>query len=187
MKLRKKTSSSWGGKEVWCFTFTEKWTMISVCNGTLSADIFLSRQLIPVGHLLDFNIAFFDLNGAYTRFGQIQREQYMRPSYSIFCLDSLLFKFVRLSYETVQSRRQWLSVIDQWLINVYHLPSISAVDHLSHCPRGHRLIKIFVADVVGDFLETGWKQVFNRFSKTLYDKCKLDHRNKVISWSFLYI
>lgn len=86
------------------------------CFANLSGD----KITLSLAQILHFNLTTADVQVVYTQSEPIKEELFV-PSLCVFSKRSTVWKFLSLPYGKVEAGRQWFSVIEEILLNMYEL------------------------------------------------------------------
>lgn len=126
----------------------------SVRRDSSSADLAVIRLVVSIGVLLGFCFGTADVKGAYMQSGPAKRDIFMRPPKEYRSRGNI-WKLLRLPYGIVEAGRQWLCVIEDWMMNVYFMERVHGIDQLLVLKLPDGSIGLMVAKVVDDFFLAG--------------------------------
>lgn len=155
-----------------------------VRRDSASADLSVIRLVISLGVLLGFGFGTADVKGAYMQNGPIKRDIYVRPPKE-FGMRGKLWKLLRLPYGIVEAGRQWLCVIEQWMLHEYEMELVFGVDQLFAKRGADSNIILIVAKVVDDFFVTGAESDIKSFFDNLDRSFSLRVTSRSLNLRFL--
>ena len=127
----------------------------SVRKDSATAQFDVIRLMLSIATLLSFDIGLIDINGAYLQSGPIKRDIYVRPPIEVGERRGVLWKLVKLPYGITEARRQWATVIEEWLLNTAEMERVNGMSQLFLKRSSRGDIILMIAKVTDDLLMAG--------------------------------
>lgn len=134
----------------------------------------VARILLSLAKILQLNLATADVLGVCMHLGPITRELFVR-SPQAFLKQGTFWKLHRLPYGIVEAGRQWVCVIEEWLLKIYGFRCVREAEKRFYKRGGESRIALLVAKVVEYFLIADSPAQIRLFTEDLHAKFKLGH------------
>lgn len=118
-------------------------------SATVQLDII--RLLLSLTTFMGFRLAAIDITGAYLQIGPINRNIYVRPPKEWNGVRGVLWKLTKLPYGVVEAVRQWMKVVDEWMLTYGGLERILGIGQF-YVKRIEGKIILLLAKLTDDFL-----------------------------------
>lgn len=145
-----------------------------------NAQLSIIRLLLSITTFLGFSIITSDIKGAYLQSGPIKREIYVRPPkewHSVFGYKrGMLWKLLKLPYGIVEAGRQWMLVVEDWLLSEAFFTRVFGISQLFVKRNRHGKIVLIMAKLTDDFLIAGMPKDIEEFAfqlKTRFEVGKI--------------
>eukprot|EP00177_Eucheuma_denticulatum_P007832 GFKZ01014258.1.p1 GENE.GFKZ01014258.1~~GFKZ01014258.1.p1 ORF type:complete len:1202 (-),score=97.36 GFKZ01014258.1:1881-5486(-) len=153
-----------------------------------NAQLGIIRLLLSLVTFLSFDIWTADIKGAYLQSGPIKRTIYVRPpmewAETYGQGRNILWRLVKLPYGIVEAGRQWMLVIEEWMLTDGKMQRVHGLSQLFIRRDKTGGIILLVAKLSDDFLMAGSQSALHEFSDSIHRRFEVGKLVKGPAYQF---